>query len=130
MAGPVAVPARVKFENLARAPEGAVAATVTVTVRGAVGLPLQDEQVTLMVATVTVPAVSRFAPEGTAGDCVTAPAVSIVKVVRAVLETTRPNPSGIAGVTVTVSAPTIELAPTRTRTAANFSECPTFIPTG
>ena len=126
---PVAVPARVKFEKLARAPEGAVAATVTVTVRGPVGLPLQDVQVTLMVATVTVPAVIRLAPGGAAGDCDTTPAVLIVKVVTAELETTRPSPNGPA-VTVTVSAPAIELAPTRTRTAANFSECPTFIPTG
>ena len=126
---PVADPARVKFENFARAPEDAVAATVTVTNFDA-ALPLQDVQVTLMVATVTVPAVSRLAPGGAAGDCDTAPAVLIVKVVTAELETTRPNPNGPAGVTVTVSAPAIELAPTRTRTAANFSVCPTFIPTG
>ena len=127
---PVAVPDRVKFEKLARAPEGAVAATVTVTVRGPAGLPLQDVQVTLMVATVTVPVVSRLAPGGAAGDCDTAPAVLIVKVVTAELETTRPNPNGPAGVTVTLSAPAIELAPIRTATAANFSVCSTFIPTG
>ena len=125
---PVADPARVKFENFARAPEGAVAATVTVTNFDA-ALPLQDAQITVMVATVTVPVVSRFAPGGAAGDCDTTPAVLIVKVVTAELETTRPSPNGPA-VTVTVSAPAIELAPTRTRTAANFSVCPTFIPTG